>query len=205
MLITAELYSGEILEYKVHPTTFTVGRSPKCEVVIPLEGLSRQHLSVQFKDGDFFITDLGSMNGVFINGERIQPDVRVKYNTFFPLSFGPVKNFHILFEQTTILNVSALQIPVPEITPKPKAHEKTYSGNTISALNRPPTSKNKSTLKKQSMEDSKYLSSRKLLINIIIIAIIMIAFIKVYKPATTTKKKLPKVEVQEASSKEDYF
>ncbi|MCB9649595.1 MAG: FHA domain-containing protein [Deltaproteobacteria bacterium] len=49
----------------------TVGRSRTCDIVIPSAKVSRQHASLSLTGIDLFIEDLGSANGVWLNGEKI--------------------------------------------------------------------------------------------------------------------------------------
>ncbi len=59
-------------------TSIKIGRSLKCEFSIPLEDLSREHCLLELIDGDFYITDLNSSNGVWVDRERIVPNERIK-------------------------------------------------------------------------------------------------------------------------------
>ena len=54
-----------------------IGRSRTCDVVIPSAKISRQHASLSRIDGDLFIEDLGSANGLWLNGEKV---TRAKIN-----------------------------------------------------------------------------------------------------------------------------
>ena len=54
-----------------------VGRSRTCDIVIPSAKVSRQHASLTRTDADLYIEDLGSANGVWLNGEKV---TRVKIN-----------------------------------------------------------------------------------------------------------------------------
>ena len=56
----------------VDGTAFSVGRAPDCVLSIPDVGISRLHLLVTIKRGEVYVTDQGSSNGTFINGERIE-------------------------------------------------------------------------------------------------------------------------------------
>ncbi len=49
----------------------TVGRSPDCTIVINEKGVSREHFAVYVKSELVTIEDLGSKNGTFVNGKRI--------------------------------------------------------------------------------------------------------------------------------------
>lgn len=55
-----------------------IGRSLRCDFSIPLEDLSREHCLFEIEENDFFITDLGSSNGVWVDRERIPAHTRVK-------------------------------------------------------------------------------------------------------------------------------
>jgi len=51
--------------------SWTLGRSSQNDVAIPDPSLSRHHARITIKDGVPHLEDLGSLNGTFINGERI--------------------------------------------------------------------------------------------------------------------------------------
>ena len=49
------------------------GKSPTVDVNLDNQYVSRRHFQVRSQDGVFFITDLDSTNGTFLNGERLTP------------------------------------------------------------------------------------------------------------------------------------
>lgn len=52
--------------------SFTIGRSPGCDLVVQSEYVSSEHARL-YREGDaLFVEDLGSRNGTFVNGVRIQ-------------------------------------------------------------------------------------------------------------------------------------
>lgn len=99
MRLTIKLMNGELIEQSVDSDVVVIGRSAKCTVQIPHEGMSRQHCQLEVVNGEIFVTDLNSTNGVFIDNNRIEPNQRVPYNTFFQLSFGAVQNLQIDLEE----------------------------------------------------------------------------------------------------------
>jgi pSer/pThr/pTyr-binding forkhead associated (FHA) protein len=49
-----------------------IGRHPNCDLRIPLMEISRRHCQIDCHNGLFALRDLGSFNGTFVNGERIE-------------------------------------------------------------------------------------------------------------------------------------
>jgi hypothetical protein len=51
----------------------TIGRDPTCTIPVAegLAAVSRRHAQIERDDDDYILTDLGSENGVFVNGARI--------------------------------------------------------------------------------------------------------------------------------------
>lgn len=49
-----------------------IGRDAKCLVCVKDEYVSREHARVKLEDGQFFIYDVGSRGGTFVNGRQIQ-------------------------------------------------------------------------------------------------------------------------------------
>ena len=50
----------------------TIGRSPDCEIFLDDVTVSRKHAVLTQRDGGFFIEDLGSLNGTYVNRKRIE-------------------------------------------------------------------------------------------------------------------------------------
>lgn len=55
--------------------TLVIGRKEPSELVMDDEWMSGEHFRI-FKDGDFFIEDLGSKNGTFLNGMPLRPGMK---------------------------------------------------------------------------------------------------------------------------------
>jgi hypothetical protein len=48
-----------------------VGRSQRCDYVLPDPNVSRRHFELQLRGSDWYLVDLGSTNGVTVNGRRV--------------------------------------------------------------------------------------------------------------------------------------
>ena len=68
-----------------------IGRSKKCDIYINNPYLSKNHSRITFSEGKFYIEDLKSTNGTYLNGKALgSRPVRLKDNdkiTFGDLSF----------------------------------------------------------------------------------------------------------------------
>ena len=99
MRLNCKLINGEELEFEISKQSFVVGRSTQADVVIPHEGMSRRHCLIESKNGQLYITDLESSNGVFIDDKRIDPNVETPLPIYLNLSFGPVQSLRIEQEE----------------------------------------------------------------------------------------------------------
>jgi len=75
-------------------TPFTVGRKVDKDLVIADPRVSRDHAQIMQQGLEFFIEDLGSKHGTFVNGERIQ---RQKLERGDRLEFGARDSAYVLF------------------------------------------------------------------------------------------------------------
>lgn len=75
-------------------TPFTVGRKVDKDLVIADPRVSRDHAQILQEGIDFFLVDLGSKHGTFVNGERIQ---RQKLQRGDRLEFGARDSAYLLF------------------------------------------------------------------------------------------------------------
>ena len=70
--LTVLVKGEEIGTYNITSTPLIVGRDPgSAEVVIKNEIVSKNHLRIIPKGDQFFVVDLGSTNGTFVNGQKI--------------------------------------------------------------------------------------------------------------------------------------
>jgi pSer/pThr/pTyr-binding forkhead associated (FHA) protein len=65
-----------------------IGRSSKSDFQIDLECFSRNHFEIEWVEKEFFVKDLNSTNGIYINGERLPTGVRIPFKNFFPIEIG---------------------------------------------------------------------------------------------------------------------
>lgn len=61
-------------EYYVIDGDISLGRSSKNDVVIKDKFVSKNHLLIRIKNQRYYLEDLGSANGTFLNGVKIDPN-----------------------------------------------------------------------------------------------------------------------------------
>lgn len=63
---------GKRQNFPLNKSKVIVGRKNNCDLRIPLSSVSRQHCEINLEEDQATIKDLGSSNGTFHNGNRIQ-------------------------------------------------------------------------------------------------------------------------------------
>ena len=58
-------------EYLIAGVDRTIGRGASNDLVVDDEEVSAQHAKISFRDQSFWVQDLQSRNGTFVNGSRI--------------------------------------------------------------------------------------------------------------------------------------
>lgn len=67
--------------YQLTGTTTVVGRGGEADVVVDDPGVSRRHVEVRVSGGRATVRDLGSTNGTFVDGRRVEQAVLVDGST----------------------------------------------------------------------------------------------------------------------------
>ena len=68
---------GQILE--LYGERMVMGRHPNCQIVLDNAAVSRHHAQVVFEGGRYFIEDLNSRNGTFLNEQPITGKVALNH------------------------------------------------------------------------------------------------------------------------------
>lgn len=145
MKLTLNLVTGEKLVHNIQKNICLIGRSPQSDIVIANESISRKHCQIEIKNGEIYVTDLGSSNGVLINNEKIEPNVPVLYQSFFGLSFGIVQSVLIEIEVIEAASSSSgsLKVAGNQSTPASNAMRKPRTESTRSSITQKDESKSK--------------------------------------------------------------
>ena len=82
------LVAGQAKTYELKHGDNFLGRLPECDIQIDSNMVSRKHARVYPQDGRFYIEDLNSGNGSFVNGQKITAPTLLK--TDDRIKFGPI-------------------------------------------------------------------------------------------------------------------
>ena len=99
--------------YVLDEDEFTIGRDVKNSIVVDVDNVSRRHARISMKTGKYFVADLGSTNGTYLNDEEVLEEtplrsgdlVRVGGSIFKFLSGGNIESlYHEEIYQLTIVD-----------------------------------------------------------------------------------------------------
>ena len=109
------LLDGQATTIELTNDETMLGRDPKCTLEIKSGMVSRRHARV-FKDADeFLVEDMGSGNGTFVNGSKIEGPKSIKHGDRIKL--GPVL---LRFENNSAADQRPVPVrPVPSKLPRP--------------------------------------------------------------------------------------
>jgi membrane-bound lytic murein transglycosylase D len=122
-LLMNVLYLGEVKQFRF-TAPFRIGRAADCEVSLQDQFVSRVHARGYFEAGQWWIEDLNSSNGLFVDGQRLS---KVLLATGSTVRLG-VEGLELHFA------VEQIAPPPPPLEPLPPA-PKQVMGGAASAVN----------------------------------------------------------------------
>jgi len=100
-------------ELKIPPKGIVIGRSSTCDVRVEDSQVSRIHSLIYFKDGKYYIKDLDSENGTFVNGKKVSDLV---LNPGDKIEIGNYNiEFNVLAPERVISKSAILFITIPSL------------------------------------------------------------------------------------------
>jgi len=88
MAILVVLQGGKAVSHPILDGETILGRHPGCTIQLDSNTVSRRHAQVTKVDENYFIQDLGSGNGTFVNGKQIEGKVQLVHDDRIKL--GPI-------------------------------------------------------------------------------------------------------------------
>lgn len=75
--VTISEKGGQQSQYDFTKPEITIGRMKGNDIVLPKGNVSKQHTRIFLRDGEFFIVDLKSTNGTYVNGRKITSEQKI--------------------------------------------------------------------------------------------------------------------------------
>lgn len=72
-LIVHNLKTQEEQDFDLPQDNILIGRTNTCDLELPNKAISRRHAEITREKQDYFVTDLGSGNGTYLNNKKLHP------------------------------------------------------------------------------------------------------------------------------------
>lgn len=76
-------------KFSLHADHTILGRQEDATICLTGKAISRQHAQISQREAAYFVEDLGSSNGTYVNGIRIRPRAPVPFTDHDSLQIGP--------------------------------------------------------------------------------------------------------------------
>ncbi|HXF68971.1 MAG TPA: FHA domain-containing protein [Thermoflexus sp.] len=113
MLVITE---GQLVgqRWPVDQEILVIGRSETCDLVLPERQISRQHARLKREADGYYIEDLGSKNGTFVNGQPLTPFVPQRLKDGDEIALALCVRMRFVSAEVTLPLESA---PIPSLLP----------------------------------------------------------------------------------------
>jgi hypothetical protein len=112
--------------------SITIGRAKDCDLPLDDNRASRQHARLERRPDGYWISDLGSSNGVFLNGNRITEPIRLTLQDEIQIGDTTLKAVAIMSSPPQDATVINLKSPVIRTPDQPIVRKCPQCGNILS-------------------------------------------------------------------------
>ena len=102
-----------------HGDKWIVGRDPSCEICVEDINISRQHFHITKKDDTYFITDLGSSNGTYVDDQLLKPRQPSPLKSGAVISVLEIEMYFEIRNPKVEKQITNLPAPIAENAPVP--------------------------------------------------------------------------------------
>lgn len=118
MLYSSNATSGKWKTYNLHDGDNSIGRAENCDIRIKNVAVSRLHAGVRHINGEYYVFDNKSTNGVFVNGVKIYKPVKLTNKDIFTILnttfiYSGNQLFYKVNPEGIALNIKNLNKEVP--------------------------------------------------------------------------------------------
>lgn len=138
-LIQEGEHAGKTVELNGFP--FTIGRARECNYVLDSSEISRLHAQLTSEHLNVLLEDMGSTNGTFVNGRRLESGEQYRLRAGDVIHFAKVAVW-VFDDPVTTAQIDPVHMPIPGLELDPATARVTISGVPLY----PPLSPNQFTL-----------------------------------------------------------
>lgn len=99
--------AGNRFTFDITKAEVKIGRVPECDIVLKSQSVSRLHTKVTKEGPYFFIEDLGSTNGTFVNGKKVASKIPIAHGDRIDIGQGRMEFFD---EEDAMLDEAAARM-----------------------------------------------------------------------------------------------
>ena len=105
LMVSLSLKGRVVKEFTFAKDSLVIGRDPEADIFLDNTGVSRRHAKIEWTSKGYFVEDLGSANGTFLNDEEIERHI-LDEDDVVPrgLAVGPRLGDHHAVLQKVILS-----------------------------------------------------------------------------------------------------
>src|SRR5262245_21109117 len=82
---------GPMESYPLDKVSVAIGRSSGNDIVLDTTAVSRYHISLTHKDNQVVLEDLESVNGTYLDGDRLKPHDQIVLNGGEEIQLGDIR------------------------------------------------------------------------------------------------------------------
>lgn len=90
---------AQIVTYSLSGESISIGRSATNYISINSEGISRQHVVISSSDGNVTLRDLGSRNGTYLDGKRVDANIEHPLADGQEIIIGKLKIYYFNYDE----------------------------------------------------------------------------------------------------------
>ncbi|MBU0728879.1 MAG: FHA domain-containing protein [Proteobacteria bacterium] len=94
----------------------TIGRGSDAAVIIDNTAISRKHSSLELNDGVYYLSDLKSTNGTFVNGKRIDQSIPIALSDTINIGKFRLLPADMLTQDTAAVSASSMDMDMEDET-----------------------------------------------------------------------------------------
>lgn len=115
------LPSGDVFDRQMQRAEAQIGKGPRNDIVIADPAVSSSHALIRAEEGLYTITDLGSRNGTFVNGERISEPRQLNHGDIVGIGLSKITFRLRDHSETGAINLTEVlaQLPATPAGPMP--------------------------------------------------------------------------------------